>query len=151
MAWRQGSRSGSPRASLPVTGEAPAGICQNAARNINLGTARMTEGPGKEEKILRMLKRVLTDIAKDTSTPPGMKHPLSENTVQGIRDCLALISARERELSEESGRPSRSRPEFIDEPKKTQVVTLHRKFPGTEEADRVVHKRSKKPGDDKKH
>jgi hypothetical protein len=30
-------------------------------------------------------------------------------------------------------------------------VTLHRKFPGTEEADRVVHKRSKKPGDDKKH
>ncbi len=96
----------------------------------------MTEGPGKEEKILRMLKRVLTDIAKDTSTPPDMKHPLSANTVQGIRDCLALISARERELSEESGRPSQSRPEFIDEPKKTQVVTLHKK---------------KKPGDDKTH
>ena len=69
----------------------------------------MTEGPSKEEKILRMLKRVLTDIAKDTSTPPGMKHPLSENTIQGIRECLGLISAREKELAEESGRPSRSR------------------------------------------
>jgi hypothetical protein len=90
----------------------------------------MTKGLSKEEKILRMVKRVLTDIAKDTSTPPGMKHPLSENTIQGIRDCLALISAREKELSEESGRPNQSRPEFIDEPKKTQVVTLHKKKPG---------------------
>ena len=95
----------------------------------------MTVGPGKEEKILRMLKRVLTDIAKDTSTPPGMKHPLSENTIQGIRDCLGLISAREKELTEESGRPSRSRPEFVDEPKTT---------PGMAEVDRVGNTRSKK-------
>jgi len=89
----------------------------------------MQEVPSKEEKILRMLKRVLTDIAKDTSTPPGMKHPLSEKTIQGIRDCLGLISAREKELTDESGRPSRSRPEYVDEPRKTQVVTLHRKKP----------------------
>ena len=86
----------------------------------------MTEGPSKEEKILRMLKRVLTDIAKDTSTPPGMKHPLSEQTVLSIRECLGLISAREKELAEESGQPNRSRPEFVDEPKKTHVVTLHK-------------------------
>lgn len=99
-------------------------------------TPGMTEGPSKEEKILRMLKRVLTDIAKDTSTPPGMKHPLSADTIQSIRDCLGLISARERELAETTGRPSRSRPEFVDEPKKTHVVTLHRK---------------KKPGGDKSH
>ena len=79
-----------------------------------------------EEKILRMLKRVLTDIAKDTSTPPGMKHPLSANTIRSIRDCLNLISARETELATESGRPSRVRPEYIDEPKKTHIVTLHK-------------------------
>jgi hypothetical protein len=91
----------------------------------------------KEERILKMLKRVLTDIAKDTSTPPGMKHPLSENTIQNIRECLALISGRERELAEEHGRPSRARPEFIDEPRKTQVVTLH--------------KPKKKPDTDKPH
>jgi len=96
-----------------------------------------TDGLSKEEQILRMLKRVLTDIAKDTSTPPGMKHPLAETTIQGMRDCLALISARERELAQEAGRPSRTRPEFIDEPKKSHVVTLH--------------KPKKKPGDDQAH
>jgi len=96
-----------------------------------------TDGLSKEEQILRMLKRVLTDIAKDTSTPPGMKHPLTETTIQGIRDCLALISARERELAQEAGRPSHARPEFIDEPKKSHVVTLH--------------KPKKKPGDDQTH
>jgi hypothetical protein len=93
------------------------------------GAIGMHEGPSKEEKILRMLRRVLTDIAKDTSTPPGMKHPLSEKTIQNIRDCLGLISAREKELTDESGRPNQSRPQFVDEPKKTQVVTLHRKKP----------------------
>ena len=98
--------------------------------------------PGREqsveEKILRMLKRVLTDIAKDTSTPPGMKHPLSANTIQSIRDCLNLISARETELAAASGRPSRARPEYVDEPKKTHVVTLHRrkKTPGKKEHDK---------------
>lgn len=96
-----------------------------------------TEDFSKEERILRMLKRVLTDIAKDTSTPPGMKHPLSETTIQNIRDCLGLISAREKELATEAGRPSAARPEFIDEPKKTHVVTLH--------------KSKKKPSDDQTH
>lgn len=85
-----------------------------------------TDNHSTEERILRMVKRVLTEIARDTSTQPGMKHPLSENTIQGMRDCLALISARERELAESAGRPSRARPEFIDEPKKSHVVTLHR-------------------------
>ena len=84
------------------------------------------QGPSKEEKILRMLKRVLTDIAKDTSTQPGMKHPLSGDTIQSIRDCLGLITARETELAEESGRSNKARPEYVDEPKKTHVVTLHR-------------------------
>jgi hypothetical protein len=90
------------------------------------------ETDSKEERILRMLKRVLTDVARDTSTPAGMKHPLSEQTIQSIRECLSLISARERELAEASGQPSRARPEFTDEPKKTHVVTLHRKKPGTD-------------------
>jgi len=73
-----------------------------------------------------MIKRVLTDVAKDTSTPPGMKHPLSEQTIQNIRECLALVAARERELGEAAGRKNSARPEFIDEPKKTQVLTFHK-------------------------
>jgi hypothetical protein len=83
------------------------------------------EEASKEQRILRMIKRVLTDIAKDTSTPPGMKHPLSENTIQGMRDCLALVAAREKELADEAGHGNRARPEFVDEPKKSHVVTLH--------------------------
>jgi hypothetical protein len=76
----------------------------------------------KEERILRVMKRVLTDVAKDTYTRPGYRHPLSDATVQGIRDCLSLISARERELAEAAGRPMNLRPRFVDEPQTSVVV-----------------------------
>lgn len=75
-----------------------------------------------EEKILRIMKRVLTDIARDTHVQPGLKHPLSENTIIGIRDCLSLITARETELAKQAGRELKMRPHFVDEPKKTSVV-----------------------------
>lgn len=78
----------------------------------------------QEERILRMMKRVLTDVAKDTFTRPGHRHPLSEATVDGIRQCLALISARECELNEAAGRSMDERPRFVDEPQASVVVTL---------------------------
>ena len=80
--------------------------------------------PSKEEEILRMLKKVLTDVAKDTYVRPGLKHPLSDNTIMGIRDCLTLITAREKELAEAAGRPQTMRPRFTDEPQTTVVVPL---------------------------
>jgi len=79
----------------------------------------------QEERILRMMKRVLTDVAKDTHTAPGVKHVLSPHTVEGIRECLGLITAREAELAKETGRAKADRPHFVDEPKRTQVVQLH--------------------------
>ena len=45
----------------------------------------------KEERILQMMRKVLTDVAKDTYTKPGLKHPLSENTILSIREWLKLI------------------------------------------------------------
>ena len=60
----------------------------------------------KEERILRVMKRVLTGIAKDTYTRPGHRHPLSDDTVNDIRNCLSLITAREVELNKEAGPPS---------------------------------------------
>lgn len=78
----------------------------------------------KEERILRMVKRILTDVARDTYTQPGMKHPLSDQTIQGIRDCLALIATREAELAQAAGRPSKQRPRFVDEPQTSVVVPL---------------------------
>lgn len=83
--------------------------------------------PSKEERILGAVKRVLTEVIKDTATQPGIKHPLSENTVNGLRDCLVLISQREQELAEEAGRSMDARPRFTDEPKPQGdvVVPLH--------------------------
>ena len=78
----------------------------------------------KEERILQMMRKVLTDVAKDTYTKPGLKHPLSEDTILSIRECLKLISAREAELAESAGRPSEKRPRYIDEPQKSVVVKL---------------------------
>jgi hypothetical protein len=78
----------------------------------------------QEERILRVMKRVLTDVAKDTYAKPGFRHPLSDETIQGMRDCLALITARERELAEAAGRPQNLRPRFKDEPQSSVVVSL---------------------------
>lgn len=84
----------------------------------------LPDDSSKEERILKMMKKVLTDVAKDTHAKPGFRHPLSESTVDGIRECLGLIAARERELAEAAGRPMNMRPRFIDEPKKTVVVPI---------------------------
>lgn len=78
----------------------------------------------KEELILKAMKLTLVDIIKDTTVPPGMKHPLSEKTIDEIRDCLVLISHREQELAEAAGRPQKSRPYFVDEPKREVAVSL---------------------------
>jgi hypothetical protein len=87
----------------------------------------------KEERILRVMKRVLTDVAKDTYTRPGHRHPLSDATVDGIRQCLALISARETELNEAAGRSMDARPRFVDEPQSAVVVQLD--VPGKKDSD----------------
>jgi hypothetical protein len=90
----------------------------------------------KEEQILRMVKKVLTDVAKDTHVKPGLRHPLSDNTILGIRECLTLITAREQELAKEAGRESKMRPRFIDEPQDTVVVSLDKlKRPNSEPKD----------------
>jgi hypothetical protein len=78
----------------------------------------------KEEKILSAVKRVLTEVIKDTATGPGMKHPLSENTLNGMRDCLVLISQREQELAELSGRSMEQRPHFKDETRQQGDVVV---------------------------
>ncbi len=78
-----------------------------------------------EERVLRMMKRTLTDIARDTTPNPGLRHPLSEGTIQGIRECLLLITTREQELAQEHGRNTSARPRYIDEPSDEVVVPLN--------------------------
>ena len=78
----------------------------------------------KEQQILQVMKKVLTDIAKDTYTPADLKHPLSESTIHSIRDCLTLITSREAELAKEAGNENKMRPRYIDEPSSSVVVKL---------------------------
>ena len=85
-----------------------------------------------EERILKAVKMTLAAVIKDTATPHGMRHPLSDSTIEDLRQCLALISARERELAQAAGRSTEARPRYVDEASKESVVRLHPRKP-TEE------------------
>lgn len=88
----------------------------------------MSQDISKEEQILQVMRKVLTDIAKDTYTPADLKHPLSESTIHNIRDCLSLIAVRESEIAKEAGRENKMRPKYIDEPSSSVVVKLDPNF-----------------------
>ena len=89
-----------------------------------MSTESETTAESTEQRILKMVKKVLTDIAKDTYTHPGMRHPLSDNTINSMRSCLDLIVAREAELNGDDGNVSTRKPRFIDEPSDQVVVQL---------------------------
>ncbi|MCF7984484.1 MAG: segregation and condensation protein A [Thiohalocapsa sp.] len=76
-----------------------------------------------EQQILIAMRKTLAAIIKDVTPPPGMKHPLTEATIQDVRQCLALISAREKELADADGRGG-ERPYYADEPQSAQVVPI---------------------------
>ncbi len=77
-----------------------------------------------EEEILQLVKSTLTAIAKDTYTPPELTHPLSSDTINQIRNCLAVITRRQQALAGERGEEFNDRPRYIDEPNDTFVVSL---------------------------
>lgn len=78
----------------------------------------------KEHRILITMRKVLSSIVRDTTTPTGMRHPLNDRTIEDIKHCFTLIAAREKELNDEAGNTSESRPRYTDEPKTTQVVSF---------------------------
>jgi len=87
-----------------------------------------------EERILQAVRLTLANVIRDTATPHGMRHPLTDGTIEDLRQCLALISARERELAEAAGRPIGGRPRFTDEaPREGKPVRFHRKKPAGDE------------------
>lgn len=68
----------------------------------------------KEQRILKAVRFTLTSVIKDTATPPGLRHPLGADTIASLRECLTLISERERELAGQQD--SQDRPRYVDEP-----------------------------------
>jgi hypothetical protein len=79
----------------------------------------------KEQEILMVMRKVLASVIKDTTPPPGMKHPLTDTTIEDVRACLALIAARERELADQQG-VAVERPYYTDEKPAAEVVPLGR-------------------------
>lgn len=77
----------------------------------------------KEQKILIAMRKTLTAIIKDITPPPGMRHPLSDRTIEDVRQCLGLIAAREKELADEQGRGG-ERPHYADEPRNLHLVSI---------------------------
>ena len=83
----------------------------------------------KEQRILIALRKTLAEVVKDTTPLPGRRHPLQKSTIERIRDCFSLISARERELAQggaHDGDISAMRPRYADEARTPEVVPLQR-------------------------
>ena len=80
--------------------------------------------PGKEQRTLLVMRKVLSAIIRETTPNPGMKHVLSDNTREDIRLCFGLITSREHELAGQSGVDVKERPRYTDEPKQSSVISI---------------------------
>ncbi|NCA69778.1 MAG: segregation and condensation protein A [Sphingobacteriia bacterium] len=76
-----------------------------------------------EQRILIAMRHTLAAIIKDVTPPPGMRHPLSATTIEDVRQCLALIAAREKALADRQGRGG-ERPYYTDQPQNATVVPI---------------------------
>ncbi len=79
----------------------------------------------KELDVLVTLRKVISSVIRDITPDPGMKHPLSDATMEDVRQGFILIAAREKEISEAMGKPSLHRPVYKGDTPKTNVVKMH--------------------------
>ena len=77
-----------------------------------------------EQRMMRMMRKTLTSIVRDTAPRNGNPSPLSEATILNIKDCLMAISGRETELAKLTGRTLEERPHFTDETPNTHAVKI---------------------------
>ena len=79
-----------------------------------------------EKRILIAMRKTLASIVKDvTPANRDLQSPLKDETIEDIKMCFNLISAREREIAKEAGVDIQDRPHFIDEPNATNVVSIN--------------------------
>lgn len=77
----------------------------------------------KEREILRVMRKVLGNIIKETTPPPGMHHPIPKFVQEEIRMAFGLIAARERELADAAG-VAQERPYYTDDAPTAKVVPI---------------------------
>ena len=77
----------------------------------------------KEREILMVMRKVLGAVIKDITPTPGTRYPLTDKTIEDVRMCLGLITARERELADDAGiKPER--PFYADAPQAAKVIPM---------------------------
>jgi len=79
-----------------------------------------------EKRILVAMRKTLSNVVKDvTPSSSALKSPLSESTIEDIKVCFSLISAREQEIAKEAGVELNERPRYADDAvKESNVVSL---------------------------
>ena len=76
------------------------------------------------QRLMRMMRKTLTSIGRDTAPRNGYPSPLSEATIMNIKDCLMVISTRETELAQQTGRTLDEKPHFTDETPTSHPVKI---------------------------
>jgi hypothetical protein len=79
-----------------------------------------------EHRILIRVRKALASVVRDVTPAPGRPNPLSPSTIEDIRDCFALISARERELD---GKENPDLPVYADDGATTRIVDFKKSEP----------------------
>ena len=79
----------------------------------------------KELDVLVALRKVISGVVREITPDPGMRHPLSDQTIEDVRQGFILIASREKEITEAMGKPSLHRPLYKGDTPKTNVVKLH--------------------------
>ncbi|MEY6431490.1 segregation and condensation protein A [Thioalkalicoccus limnaeus] len=76
-----------------------------------------------EQQILIAMRQTLGAVIRDVTPAPGQRHPLSAGTIEDVRQCFALIAAREKELADQQGRGG-ERPYYADAKPTATVVPI---------------------------
>lgn len=78
-----------------------------------------------EKRILLAMRKTLGNIVKDvTPANQDLQSPLKDATIEDIKMCFSLISAREREIAKEANVEIKDRPHFVDEPAASNVISI---------------------------
>jgi len=78
----------------------------------------------KEQQILRNMRKTLGNVVRDVTPLGGRVNPLTDTTIQDIKNCFALIAEREKELAEQLGF-DQAQPFYKDgEQPKAQVLSF---------------------------
>jgi hypothetical protein len=83
-----------------------------------------TEHFSSEQKILRVMRKVLGSVVKDVTPRDGLDNPLTDNTIEEIRDIFGLISVREKELLETLGQISADRPHYPGDKPAAKIIPI---------------------------